>query len=163
MRQVAGQLRLDLAQYRELAAFAQFASDLDTATRNQLERGARLTELLKQDKYLPVSLGEQVAVIYAGTQGHLDKVAVARVKEWEAGFVRFLKGERPGVLADIEARKALDDALFARLKAAISTFNHQFGVEGYENVPDPGGGPEAQPPAAQPAKPAKPATKKSKK
>jgi F-type H+/Na+-transporting ATPase subunit alpha len=160
MRQVAGQLRLDLAQYRELAAFAQFASDLDTATRNQLERGARLTELLKQDKYQPVALAEQVAVIYAGTQGHLDKVPVARVREWEAGFVRFLKSERPQLLAAIEKQKALDDKLFDRLKAAISTFNHQFGVEGYHDVPDPaaggdaGGGPAAKAdakPAATPA------------
>jgi F-type H+-transporting ATPase subunit alpha len=130
MRQVAGQLRLDLAQYRELAAFAQFASDLDSATRNQLERGARLTELLKQDKYQPVPLPEQVAVIYAGTQGYLDKVPVARVREWEAGFVRFLKSEEPELLSTIDQQKALDDKLFERLKAAISTFNHQFGVEG---------------------------------
>jgi F-type H+-transporting ATPase subunit alpha len=128
MRQVAGQLRLDLAQYRELAAFAQFASDLDTATRNQLERGARLTELLKQDKYQPVPLAEQVAVLYAGTQGFLDKVPVARVREWEAGFVRFLRSEEADLLAEIEKQKALDDKLFERLKAAISTFNHQFGV-----------------------------------
>jgi F-type H+-transporting ATPase subunit alpha len=159
MRQVAGQLRLDLAQYRELAAFAQFASDLDTATRNQLERGARLTELLKQDKYLPVPLSEQVAVIYAGTQGHLDKVPVAKVREWEAGFVRFLKSERPEVLAAIEKQKALDDRLFERLKAAISTFNHQFGVEGYKDVPDPGGdaaepkAPASSRPAPQPSPP----------
>jgi F-type H+-transporting ATPase subunit alpha len=130
MRQVAGQLRLDLAQYRELAAFAQFASDLDTQTRNQLERGARLTELLKQDKYQPVALAAQVAVIYAGTQGYLDKVPVARVREWEAGFVRFLKSEEADLLAAIEKQKALDDPLFERLKATISTFNHQFGVEG---------------------------------
>jgi F-type H+-transporting ATPase subunit alpha len=135
MRQVAGQLRLDLAQYRELAAFAQFASDLDTQTRNQLERGARLTELLKQDKYQPVPLAEQVAVIYAGTQGHLDKVPVARVREWEAGFVRFLRSEEPEMLAEIEKKQALDDAIFERLKAAISTYNNQFGVEGYSGQP----------------------------
>jgi len=143
MRQVAGKLRLDLAQYRELAAFAQFASDLDTATRNQLERGARLTELLKQDKYQPAPLSEQVAVLYAGTQGHLDKVPVARVREWEAGFVRFLKADRPTLLAEIERLKALDDGLFARLNAAISTFNHQFGIEGYKDEPDPKGEPAA--------------------
>jgi F-type H+-transporting ATPase subunit alpha len=137
MRQVAGQLRLDLAQYRELAAFAQFASDLDTATRNQLERGARLTELLKQDKYQPVPLAEQVAAIYAGTQGYLDKVPVARVREWEAGFTRFLKSEQPALLDEIEKKKALDDKLFERLKAAISTYNHQFGVEGSSAVADP--------------------------
>ena len=139
MRQVAGKLRLDLAQYRDLAAFAQFASDLDTVTRNQLERGARLTELLKQDKYQPVPLAEQVAVLHAGTQGHLDKVPVARVLEWEAGFVRFLKSDRPTLLDAIEQKKALDDALFARLNAAISTFNHQFGIEGYKDEPDPAG------------------------
>src|SRR6202008_3639378 len=80
MRPVAAQLRLARAQYRELAGCAQFASDLDTQTRNQLERGAPLTELLKQDKYQPVALGEQVAVLYAGTQGHLDKVPVNRVR-----------------------------------------------------------------------------------
>ena len=159
MRQVAGQLRLDLAQYRELAAFAQFASDLDSATRNQLERGARLTELLKQDKYEPVPLGEQVAAIYAGTQGYLDKVPTAKVREWEAGFTRFLKSERPDVLAEIEKKKALDDGLFERLKAAISTFNHQFGVEGYSDVADPGAtateapksGGKGEPKAAAPA------------
>jgi F-type H+-transporting ATPase subunit alpha len=157
MRQVAGQLRLDLAQYRELAAFAQFASDLDTATRNQLERGARLTELLKQDKYKPVPLGEQVAAIYAGTQGYLDKVPTAKVREWEAGFTRFLKSERPAVLAEIEEKKALDDSLFERLKAAISTYNHQFGVEGYSDVADPAGGAAestTKPPQAEAKKPA---------
>ena len=156
MRQVSGQLRLDLAQYRELAAFAQFASDLDSATRNQLERGARLTELLKQDKYQPVPLAEQVAALYAGTQGHLDRVPTARVREWEAGFTRFLKSERPGVLEEIEQKKALDDAMFERLKAAISTFNHQFGVEGYQDVPDPGASPAAAPKEAakEAAKPA---------
>src|SRR5207302_1589960 len=106
MRQVAGQMRLDLAQYRELAAFAQFASDLDSATRHQLERGARLTELLKQDKYQPVPLGLQVAAIYAGTQGHVDKVPTARIREWEAGFFRFLKSERPGVVEEIEEKQA---------------------------------------------------------
>jgi hypothetical protein len=150
MRQVAGQLRLDLAQYRELAAFAQFASDLDTQTRNQLERGARLTELLKQDKYQPVALAEQVAVIYAGTQGFLDKVPVARVREWEAGFVRFLKSEQKDLLAEIEKQKALDDPLFERLKAAISTFNHQFGVEEAKAAPDKG---------AKGAEPGKPSDK----
>ena len=172
MRQVAGQMRLDLAQYRELAAFAQFASDLDTATRNQLERGARLTELLKQDKYQPVSLGLQVAAIYAGTQGFVDKVPTARVREWEAGFVRFLKSERPGVVEEIEQKQALDDALFERLKAAISTFNHQFGVEGYNDVADPGAGKaaprtetkaepkvEAKPKAAPKPPPPKPVAK----
>jgi F-type H+-transporting ATPase subunit alpha len=172
MRQVAGQLRLDLAQYRELAAFAQFASDLDTQTRNQLERGARLTELLKQDKYQPVPLAEQVAAIYAGTQGFIDKVPTARVREWEAAFVRFMRSERPAVLEAIDKQKALDDSLFERLKAAISTFNHQFGVEGYSEVADPApaasSSPSPQPSPRKgegdsPPKPKAPARKKASK
>jgi hypothetical protein len=96
-------------------------------------------------------------VIYAGTQGFLDKVAVARVREWEAGFVRFLRSERADVLSEIEKKKALDDALFERLKAAISTFNHQFGVEGATDVPDPGAG-KSEPPS-KPSAQAKPAAK----
>ncbi|HEY1419578.1 MAG TPA: F0F1 ATP synthase subunit alpha [Candidatus Dormibacteraeota bacterium] len=154
MRQVAGQLRLDLAQYRELAAFAQFASDLDSSTRNQLERGARLTELLKQDKYQPVALAEQVAVLYAGTQGFIDKVPVARVREWEAGFIRFLKAEQADLLSTIEKQKALDDKLFERLKSAIATFNHQFGVEGAKADAAPAAAPQATPPPAAEAPPA---------
>jgi len=95
-----------------------------------------------------------VAAIYAGTQGHIDKVPTNRVREWEAGFLRFLKSERPTVLSEIEDKKALDDGLFERLKAAISTFNHQFGVEGYQEVADPG--PKA---AAAPKEEAKPESK----
>jgi len=91
-----------------------------------------------------VPLAEQVAVLYAGTQGHLDKVAVTRVREWEAGFVRFLKSERPGLLQEIDKQKALDDSLFARLNAAISTFNHQFGIEGYQDQADPTGQPTTE-------------------
>jgi F0F1-type ATP synthase alpha subunit len=98
-----------------------------------------------------------VSVLYAGTQGFIDKVPVARVREWEAGFVRFLKSERADVLATIEREKALDDKLFERLKAAISTFNHQFGVEGYQDTPDPGGkGPE---PEAEPKEKSSPRKK----
>jgi hypothetical protein len=92
-------------------------------------------------------------VLYAGTQGQIDKVPVARVKEWETGFVRFLRSERPGVLQAIEEKKALDDGLFERLKAAISTFNHQFGVEGYGEVADPAPKAEAAAPTASPASP----------
>jgi hypothetical protein len=84
-----------------------------------------------------VPLSEQVAVLYAGTQGHADKVPVARVREWEAGFVRFLKSERAGILEEIDKQKALDDHAFARLNAAVSTFNHQFGIDGYKDEPDP--------------------------
>ena len=150
-----------------LAAFAQFASDLDTQTRNQLERGARLTELLKQDKYQPVPLAEQVAVIYAGTQGFLDKVPVARVREWEAGFVRFLRSEQKELLDSIEKQKALDDPLFEKLKAAISSFNRQFGVEEAKQSADKGAKPaeaakpgdKPQPKAQAPAPAAQPETK----
>jgi F-type H+-transporting ATPase subunit alpha len=154
MSKVAGQMRLDLAQYRELAAFAQFASDLDTQTRNQLERGARLTELLKQDKYLPVPLAEQVIAIYGGTQGYVDKVPVAKVRDWEAELVRFMRSERKGVLDTIDAKKALDDNLFERMKAALSTFNARFGVEGYSEVADPAPKeePKAQPKVAAASK-----------
>ena len=90
MRQVAGRLRLDLAQYRELAAFAQFASDLDKATRDQLTRGEKLTEILKQPQFAPLSVERQVAIIWAGTNGFLDDVPTPKVKEFETGFYRFL-------------------------------------------------------------------------
>jgi len=132
MRQVAGRMKLELAQYRELAAFAQFASDLDKATRDQLERGGRLTELLKQGQYSPVSLGIQVASIWAATNGHLDKVAIPRVKEWESGLARYLRSDQKEVLDEIETKKALDDDLLKKLEKAVHTFNRQFGVEGSE-------------------------------
>jgi hypothetical protein len=103
-------------------------------------------------------------VLYAGTQGHVDKVPTARVKEWEAAFVRFMRSERPGVLDAIEKQKALDDPLFERLKAAISTFNHQFGVEGYSEVADPApkSEPKAEAAAATPEPKPKAAPRKPK-
>ena len=122
-------MKLELAQYRELAAFSQFASDLDKNTRDQLERGNRLTELLKQKQYEPVPLGIQVCVIYAGTHGFVDKVPVARVPEWETGFTRFLRSERKDLLEEIEKQKALDDDLNGKIDDAIKAFNRQFGVE----------------------------------
>jgi F-type H+-transporting ATPase subunit alpha len=134
MRQVAGRMKLELAQYRELAAFSQFASDLDKATRDQLERGGRLTELLKQAQYSPMPLGLQVAEIWAGTNGHLDKVAIPRVKEWEEGFARFLRAEHKELLGSIESKKALDDDLTKQLEKAVKAFNRQFGVEGVEET-----------------------------
>ncbi|GAC1656720.1 MAG: F0F1 ATP synthase subunit alpha [Candidatus Dormibacteraceae bacterium] len=137
MRQVSGRMKLELAQYRELAAFAQFASDLDKATRDQLDRGARLTELLKQPQYAPVSLALQVLTIWAGTNGYLDKVPVNRVREWEEGFSRFLRGDHKGLLDSIEEKKALDDGLFEEMKKAVNAFNRQFGVEGAEAEAEP--------------------------
>ena len=130
MSKVAGQMKLELAQYRELAAFAQFASDLDKTTRDQLERGQRLSELLKQDLYEPVPLGIQVVTIYGGTKGFLDKVPVNKVKEWESGLARYLRGDGKGLIAEIEEKKALDDALFKKIEDALNAWNHQFGVEG---------------------------------
>jgi F-type H+/Na+-transporting ATPase subunit alpha len=127
MRQVAGTLRLDLAQYRELAAFAQFgSSDLDKATQQQLNRGARLVELLKQPQYQPLPVEKQVAVLYAGTQGLLDQVAVSDVRAYEEQFHRFMETRFGNILSGIREKKTLDDDLKASLNAAVKEFNEQF-------------------------------------
>jgi len=130
MSKVAGQMKLELAQYRELAAFTGIASDLDPATRRQLDRGQRLTELLKQDQYEPVHVGLQVAVIYAGTRGFLDKVPVNRIREWEQQFSRFVRSEHAGYLDTSEKDRKWDDATAAATEEMIEAFNRQFGVEG---------------------------------
>src|SRR6476469_9216705 len=109
MRQVDGSLRLDLAQYRELAAFAQFGSDLDAGTQRQLNRGKRLTEILKQPQYQPQPVEKQVAIIFAATNGYLDSVPVDRLRQYEEQLYRFLDTHRPGVLAAIAEKKILDD------------------------------------------------------
>jgi F-type H+-transporting ATPase subunit alpha len=129
MKQVAGPLRLSLAQYRELEAFAQFGSDLDVATQRQLARGARLVEVLKQPQYRPMPVEEQVAVIYAVTNGHLDEVDLAHVRQWERNFLEYLRASRGEVLADIRTKKALDDDITGRLKAAIADFKPMFVAE----------------------------------
>ena len=127
MRQVAGTLRLDLAQYRELAAFAQFgSSDLDKATQQQLNRGARLVELLKQPQYQPLPVEKQVAIVYAGTQGMLDGVAVPDVRAYETEFHRFMESRFGNVLQTIRDKKNLDDEIKKALGAAIKEFNEQF-------------------------------------
>jgi F-type H+-transporting ATPase subunit alpha len=126
MKQVAGPLRLSLAQYRELEAFAQFGSDLDAATQRQLARGARLVEVLKQPQYQPVPVERQVAIIFAVTNGYLDDVEVAHIRQWERDFLGYLEASHPAVLTDIRTRKALDDDLTGRLKAAITAFKHLF-------------------------------------
>ncbi len=123
MRQVAGGLRLDMANFRSLAAFAQFGSDLDKETQRQLERGRRLTEVLKQPQYQPTPLVEQVVLIFAGTRGMLDKVDVDRVKEWEESFVRFLRTQYSDVVEGIETDLRLSEEVEARLKEAIANFN----------------------------------------
>ena len=122
MKQVAGTMRLDLAQYRELAAFAQFGSDLDKSTKQKLERGARLVELLKQPQYQPMPTQEQVVSMYAATRGFMDDVPVASVQAFERDFLDFIRGAKSDILDDIVARNVLDADLEARLKDAILEF-----------------------------------------
>ena len=118
MRQVAGSLRLDLAQYRELAAFAQFGSDLDPATQKQLNRGKRLVEILKQPQYRPLAVEKQVAIIFAATNGYLDSIAVERLRQYEEELYRFLDTRQSGVLAAMAEKKILDDDLKKSLSGA---------------------------------------------
>jgi F-type H+-transporting ATPase subunit alpha len=126
MRQVAGTLRLDLAQYRELAAFAQFGSDLDKSTQQQLNRGARLVEILKQGQYSPLSVAQQVVLIYAGTNGFLDTVPIASVGKYQAELVTFMETKRPGILQTITEKKTLDDALKAEMNTTLTEFGKTF-------------------------------------
>uniref|UniRef100_UPI003BAA3F4B F0F1 ATP synthase subunit alpha n=1 Tax=Stappia sp. TaxID=1870903 RepID=UPI003BAA3F4B len=126
MKQVAGKIKGELAQYREMAAFAQFGSDLDATTQRLLNRGARLTELLKQAQFSPLKTQEQVAVIYAGVNGYLDKLPVDKVKDFEEGLLLNLRGEHADLLDAIWEKKALDADLEGRLKAAIEAFAKNF-------------------------------------
>ena len=126
MRQVAGTLRLDLAQYRELAAFAQFGSDLDKSTQAQLTRGARLVEILKQPQYEPLAVEKQVAIIFAGTNGYLDAVAIKDLRAFESELYRFLETRHPDVLRGIVEKKQLDDQLKTALNAAVKEFAGDF-------------------------------------
>lgn len=124
MKQVAGTMRLDLAQYRELAAFAQFGSDLDKSTKAKLERGARLTELLKQPQYQPLSTEEQVATMYAATRGFLDDVPVGDVRVFCDALLEYIRPS--GLLADLKAKSAIDETIEGQLKAAIEAFKKTF-------------------------------------
>src|SRR3954469_1011728 len=126
MKKVAGSIKLELAQYREMAAFAQFGSDLDASTQKLLARGARLTELLKQPQYQPMPVEEQVASIYAGTQGFLDGVGTKDVVRYEAAMLSFLRSEKPDVLKAIRDTKALDDDTAKGLKDALTEFGKTF-------------------------------------
>jgi F-type H+-transporting ATPase subunit alpha len=126
MKQVAGRLKLELAQFRELAAFAQFGSDLDEATQRQLDRGQRLSELLKQPQYRPVPLDKQVMSIYAGTNGFLDKIPVTRIAEWEQSFAQFMDSNHPSIGQTIQRDKRLDDTNIEGLRVALDDFNKQF-------------------------------------
>src|SRR5512139_129235 len=126
MKQVAGMLRLGLAQYRELAAFAQFASDLDKSTRAQLERGKRMVELLKQDQYVPMPFEEQVILIFAGAQGFLDDVPVEAIKSFETGFMQFMRAKKDDLKKEVREKKVLDDDLKAKLSEAVNEFKKTF-------------------------------------
>ncbi len=122
MRQVAGRMRLDLAQFRELAAFAQFASDLDPATKRQIDRGQRLTEILKQPQYAPMPVEEQVAIIWAATNGPMDDVAVENVREFEAQYLDYMRTSKPDLLAKIAEQKRLSDELIEEIRTAANEF-----------------------------------------
>jgi len=122
MKQVAGRLRLDLAQYRELEAFAQFGSELDQATQKQLARGGRVVEVLKQPQYQPMPVEQQVMVIFAVTNGHLDDVPVDQIRAWEQGFRDFMAAQHPDIGEEIRTRKVLGDDLTARLRAAVAEY-----------------------------------------
>jgi F-type H+-transporting ATPase subunit alpha len=126
MRQVAGSLRLDLAQFRELAAFAQFGSDLDKATLNQLNRGRRLVEVLKQPQYQPLSVEKQVVIIYAATNGFLDNVEVDHVRAYELGLYQFLETRRAQLLASLSEKKQIDDQIKADLTQTLKEFGESF-------------------------------------
>ncbi len=132
MRQVAGSLRLDLAQYRALAAFAQFGSDLDKASAAQLTRGARMVELLKQGQYSPIPVQKQILIIYAGTNGVLDDLPVEQCRQFEEGLYRFVENAHPGLLPEIAQKKALDDDLKAKMNTAIKEFKDRF-VQEHKN------------------------------
>jgi F-type H+/Na+-transporting ATPase subunit alpha len=127
MRQVSGKLRLDLAQYRELAAFAQFASDLDKATRDQLTRGARLTEVLKQPQFAPLAVEKQVVIIWVATNGYLDDLPVEKVAEFETGLYKFLESNYADLLPTIAGEKALNDELTEQLGRSVVEYRRQAG------------------------------------
>lgn len=128
MKQVAGTLRLDLAQYRELQAFAQFASDLDEGSRRQLERGQRMVEVLKQPPYSPVSVEKQVLIIYAGAKGYLDNVPVAQITKFEADLYPFIEAKYPKIFETLISKKAIDADLEALLKQALEEFSNSFAM-----------------------------------
>jgi F-type H+-transporting ATPase subunit alpha len=126
MKEVAGSLRLDLSQYRELEAFAAFASDLDPTSKAQLERGARLVELLKQPQYSPLAVEEQVVAIFLGTKGHLDSVPVEDVQRFEAEFLEHVKASHDGLLKEIRESKKLPEEAEEKLTTVVNDFKKGF-------------------------------------
>jgi F-type H+-transporting ATPase subunit alpha len=126
MKQVAGSLKLFLAQYREVAAFAQFGSDLDAATKQTLARGERLTELLKQKQYQPMAVNEMVPLIFAGVNGYLDQVPVGRIGQWETDFLAHLKSSETELLAQIDKEGSISKEMEGKLKDVVSSFTKAF-------------------------------------
>ncbi len=126
MKQVAGSLRLDLAQYRELEAFAAFGSDLDKATQAQLTRGARLVEILKQPQYKPLSMEKQVTILYAGTKGFLDKYPVEVLGKYEAGLYSFIEEKYPQVFKGLDAEQKISDDLDKTMTEALNAYDNEF-------------------------------------
>lgn len=126
MKQVAGTLRLDLAQFRELAAFAQFGSDLDKTTLAQIERGKRMVELLKQDQYVPLPVEQQIILIFAGTQGFLDDIPVESVRKFDNEFMKFIKEQKEDLLKEIVEKKSIDDALKEKISTVVEEFKKGF-------------------------------------
>ncbi|TPW02493.1 MAG: F-type H+-transporting ATPase subunit alpha [Alphaproteobacteria bacterium] len=128
MKQVAGPIKGELAQYREMAAFAKFGSDLDASTQRLLNRGARLTELLKQDQFSPAPVEEQIVLIFAGTRGYLDKFPVGAVRRFEAELVSWMRAKKADVLDEIRTKKELDKpgVLEGKIKSALDEFSATF-------------------------------------
>ena len=126
MKQVAGSLRIELAQYREMAAFAQFGSDLDTATQRQLARGSRLVEVLKQGQYDPLPAERQILIIYAATNGYVDHLPETAVRKYEAELYRFIENRHPEIFEDIRTKRQFDDELRAKTNTALEEFKQMF-------------------------------------
>jgi F-type H+/Na+-transporting ATPase subunit alpha len=129
MKQVAGTLKLDLAQYRELAAFAQFGSDLDKATQAQLDRGVRLVELLKQPQFKPMSLGQEIVILFAGTRGFIDKYDVEKVRVYEEQLLSFVESKHPDIMKEIEDKKVISPELEKKMKEVMTAFDSVFVAE----------------------------------
>jgi F-type H+-transporting ATPase subunit alpha len=129
VKQVGSTLKLDLAQYRELAAFAQFGSDLDPLTQKQLNRGQRLTELLKQPQFHPLTWQQQVVVLFAGTQGYLDDLPVSDIRAFENGLYKYFEAAQTALMDDLTKKKSLDDDLRSKLHAALKEYKENFKAE----------------------------------
>ena len=126
IKQVAGRLRLDLAQYRDMAAFAQFATDLDEKTKKQIERGARMIELLKQGQFKPMSVEEQVVLFYAGTNGYLDDIETAKIADFEVAYLDYITGQHNDILKKIRAEEKISDETAGKLNKALDSFKKIF-------------------------------------